>query len=142
MERIYVNLACLESLALKEKRMLNVKYLPKRYCLMKGHLTFVHALICTWVLCYVCVHLFLKIFSEANLILQHYGHFVHEYLTQQQLIREWEVFFSLPEKDQDWETGKILDELWIELRECFLQNTYLWIQIIKSFSKPKVLIWG
>jgi len=43
--------------------------------------------------------------SEANLILQHYGYYVYEYQLRQQLIREWERFFSLPEEDQDWETG-------------------------------------
>ena len=46
--------------------------------------------------------------SEADLILQHYGYYVHEYLVQQQLIREWQSFFSLPEEDQEWEIGRLI----------------------------------
>ena len=45
------------------------------------------------------------LFSDADLIHQHYAHYAQEYLVQQQLIGEWKSFFALPEEDQDWETG-------------------------------------
>lgn len=57
-----------------------------------------------YVHCVLLVFAF-TLFSDADLIYQHYAHYVHEYLVQQQLIGEWKSFFALPEEDQDWETG-------------------------------------
>jgi len=45
--------------------------------------------------------------SEANLIHQHYGQYVYEYLIQQQLLKKWITFFSQPDEEQDWVEGNL-----------------------------------